>query len=182
MLTNRARELVPGGRLALFNFGIDEDGRYLGHTGGISMFDTFSEIWAELVDQGAITQDEYVDTNFPQCYRTVAQFTAPLKDPGNPVYQAGLRLEHVETRVVPCPYAKAFADHGDPARFAEEYIPTLRSWSESTFMTGLSAERRLEERWGIIDRFYDAYRERVARAPEGHAMDYVHIYLICSKV
>ncbi len=49
-------------------------------------------------------------------------------------------------------------------------------------MTGLSAERRLEERWGIIDRFYDAYRERVARAPEGHAMDYVHIYLICSKV
>jgi hypothetical protein len=181
MLTNRARELVPGGRLALFNFGIDEDGRYLGNTGGISMFDTFSEIWAELAHEGAITQGEYVDTNFPQCYRTVAQFTAPLKDPGNPVYQAGLRLEHVETRVVPCPYAKAFADHGDPVRFARDYIPTLRSWSESTFMTGLSAERPLEERREIIDRFYDAYQARVARAPEGHAMDYVHIYLICSK-
>lgn len=181
MLTHRARELVPGGRLALFNFGIDEDGRYLGNTGGISMFDTFSEIWAELADQGAITRDEYVDTNFPQCYRTVAQFTAPLNDPGNPVYRAGLRLEHVETRVVPCPYAKAFRGHGDPVRFARDYIPTLRSWSESTFMTGLSAARPLEERREIIDRFYDAYRERVARAPEGHAMDYVHIYLICSK-
>ena len=181
MLTHRARELVPGGRLALFNFGIDEDGRYLGNTGGISMFDTFSEIWAELADQGAITRGEYVDTNFPQCYRTVAQFTAPLNDPGNPVYRAGLRLEHVETRVVPCPYAKAFRGHGDPVRFARDYIPTLRSWSESTFMTGLSAARPLEERREIIDRFYDAYRERVARAPEGHAMDYVHIYLICSK-
>jgi hypothetical protein len=182
MLTNRARELVPGGRLALFNFGIDEEGRYLGNTGGINMFDTFNEIWAELADEAVITPDEYVNTNFPQCYRTVEQFTAPLKDPGNSVYRAGLRLEHVETRVVPCPYAKEFGDHGDPDRFAREYIPTLRSWSESTFMTGLSSRRPTEERQEIIDRFYDTYQERVAQAPVGHAMDYVHIYLICSKL
>lgn len=182
MLTNRARELVPGGRLALFNFGIDEEGRYLGNTGGPSMFDTFNEIWSDLADQGVITREEYVDTNFPQCYRTVEQFTAPLTDPGNPVYRAGLRLEHVETRVVPCPYAMDFSDHGDPDRFARDYIPTLRSWSESCFMTGLSPRRPAEERQEIIDRFYDTYQERVRQAPQGHAMDYVHIYLICSKV
>ena len=83
---------------------------------------------------------------------------------------------------MPCPYAKNFGDHGDPARFAREYIPTLRSWSESTFMTGLSFRRPTEERQEIIDRFYDTYQERVAQAPAGHAMDYVHIYLICSKL
>jgi hypothetical protein len=181
MLTRRAVELAPGGRLAFFNFGIDEQGRYLGNTGGVNMFDTFHEIWAELAADGTTTPEEYADTNFPQCYRTVAQFTAPLTDPAGPVYRAGLRLEHVETRVVRCPFAKAFAGHGDAAKFAKDYIPTLRSWSESTFMTGLSAARPPEERLAIIDRFYDAYEERVRRAPRGHGMDYVHIYLICSK-
>ena len=44
MLLARTRELVPGGRLCLFNFGIDEAGRYLGQTGGVSMFDTFSRL------------------------------------------------------------------------------------------------------------------------------------------
>ncbi len=114
-------------------------------------------------------------------YRTLEQFRAPLKDPANPVYRAGLRLEHLETRVVSCPFARDFAGHGDADKFARDYIPTLRSWSESTFMAGLSADRPADERRQIIDRFYDTYEERVRQAPERHGMDYVHIYLICSK-
>ena len=35
ILTSRARDLAPGGRLVLVNFGIDEAGRYLGATGGV---------------------------------------------------------------------------------------------------------------------------------------------------
>ena len=181
MLTNRARELAPGGRLCLFNFGIDEEGRYLGHTGGVSMFDTFAEIWSDFADQGIITREEFVNTNFPQCYRTVEQFCAPLKDEGSPVWQAGLRMSHVETRVVRCPYEKDFAEHGNAEKFAHEYIPTLRSWSESTFVAGLSEDRPLEERHDIVDRYFSAYEDRVRQSPEGHAMDYVHIYLVCEK-
>jgi len=41
-LRMREAELAEGGRLALFNFGIDEAGRYLGNTGGVHMFDTFA--------------------------------------------------------------------------------------------------------------------------------------------
>ena len=182
MLLNRARELAPGGRLALFNFGIDEAGRYLGSTGGISMFDTFNALWAALRDDGTITEAEYINTNFPQSYRTVAQFTAPFRDEANPVHRAGLRMEHVETRVVECPFAADFKNHGDAARFAHEYIPTLRSWSEATFVSGLSTARPVEERQAIIDRFYDRYEALVRDAPEGHAMDYVHCYLIVNKV
>ena len=127
-LLMRAQELAPGGMLALFNFGIDEAGRYLGHTGGVSMFDTYNEIWREMVDDGTITAEEYRNTNFPQVYRTVEQFRAPLDDPDSPVHKAGLRAEHVETRVVKCPYAEDFArTGGDPAAFAKAYIPTLRS-------------------------------------------------------
>lgn len=182
MLLQRARELVPGGHLALFNFGIDEEGRYLGHTGGVSMFDTFNELWRDLAEDGAITPEEYRDTNFAQCYRTVDQFCVPLTDPENAVYRAGLRLKHVETRVVRCPYERDFSDHGDAGRFAAEYIPTLRSWSEHTFVAGLSPARPAAERQAIVKRFYDSYEDRVRRHPDGHAMDYVHIYLVCEKV
>ena len=182
MLLNRAADLAPGGRLALFNFGIDEEGRYLGSTGGVSMFDTFSQLWAALRDDGVITPEEFINTNFPQSYRTVAQFTAPFRDSANPVYQAGLRMEHVETRVVDCPFAVDFKAHGDAARFAHEYIPTLRSWSEATFVSGLSPARPVEQRRAIIDRFYDRYEALVCEAPEGHAMDYVHCYLIIEKI
>ena len=56
MLLNRAKDLAVGGKLALFNFGIDEEGRYLGATGGVNMFDTFSEIWAEFVTTASLRQ------------------------------------------------------------------------------------------------------------------------------
>jgi hypothetical protein len=180
-LLNRARELKSGGRLCLFNFGIDGQGRYLGNTGGLSMFDTFEAIWRAFRDDRRITPSEYLATNFPQHYRTQAEFVAPLEDPGHPVYQAGLRLEHVESRVVRCPYARDFEEHGDAARFATEYIPTLRSWSEPVFHAGLDASRPPEERAAIVDDFYAAYEARVAAAPEGHGMDYVHIYLVIRK-
>ena len=182
MLPPRACALAPGGRLALFNFGIDEEGRYLGNTGGIGMFDTFNELWAELRDEGSITPDEYVDTSFPQHYRTVEEFTRPFREPDSPVHRAGLRLDHAETRVVRCPFAAHFEEHRDPARFGREYIPTLRSWSESTFASGLSPDRPPADRAAILDRLYDRYEARVREAPDGHAMDYVHCYLIASKV
>ena len=183
MLLCRTKELKPGGRLALFNFGIDEENRYLGHTGGISMFDTFNEIFSELARDAVITDFEYIATNFPQCYRTAAQFTAPLNDHKNPVFKAGLRLEHIESRVVRCPFERDFTEnHKDPELFAREYIPTLRSWSEATFLGGLSKDRSIDAKMKIMDTFYGRYHDRVASSPVGHAMDYVHIYLICSKI
>jgi hypothetical protein len=181
LLALRARELVKGGRLCYLNFGIDKQGRYLGHSGGVSMFDTFDRLWRGLVDDGIITEAEYAVTNFPQVYRTAEQFTAPLMDKSSPVYQAGLRLEHVEERHLVCPYVKAFEEHRDPVRFAHDYIPTLRSWSEPTFASGLSADRPFEERARILDEYFGRYEKLVAADPRGHGMDYVHIHLICVK-
>jgi SAM dependent carboxyl methyltransferase len=182
MLLARSRELCDGARLCLFNFGIDEAGRYLGSTGGVSMFDTFNLLWSGLVDDGIITSEEYVNTNFPQCYRTIDQFVVPLTDTSNPVYKTGLRLEHIETRVVRCPYARDFEQHGDAGRFAHAYVPTLRSWSEPTFSAGLSPSRAPSERNNIIDEFYGRYERLVAANPRGHGMDYVHVYLTCALI
>ena len=182
ILLARARELVPGGRLVLANFCEDEGGRYLGGTGGVDMFDTFAKHWRALARAGTITEAEYRAGTLQQFYKTVDDFTAPFADADTPVRRAGLRLERVSTRVTGCPYAADFRRHGDAAAFAKAYIPTLRSWTESTFFSALSSGRTLVERQGIVDRFYASYEADVAAAPAGHAMDYVHCFMTIAKV
>ena len=80
ILISRAKELSPGGRFVCMNFGIDEKGRYLGNTGGHSMFDKFNQHWRTHLDQGIITKEEYINTTFAQHYRTVEEFCAPFND------------------------------------------------------------------------------------------------------
>jgi hypothetical protein len=182
VLLQRAQEMAPGGRLVLVNFCRDEAGRYLGNTNGVNMFDTFNELWQRFAVEGIISSEEYLGMTFPQYYRTVGEFTEPLLDTGSAVYRAGLRIEQSETRVVPCPYAAEFREHGDTERFAREYIPALRSWTESTFLGALSQSRPLDERQAIIDRYYGAYEALVREDPLGHGMDYVHAYMTIAKI
>ncbi len=181
ILLHRAAELKPGGRLILINFARDEAGRYLGNTGGVNMFDTFNAIWLDFVDQGRITRAEYENMTLPQYYNTVEEFSAPLVDPDDAVFRAGLRLEHIDTRIVKCPFAEDFAGHRDAARFADEYIPTIRTWNESIYFNALDAARPLDERKAIIEDYYNTYKQMVRDNPDGHGMDYVHAYMVISK-
>lgn len=181
ILLNRAREMAPGGRLVLMNFGVDEQGRYLGNTGGINMFDRFNENWQQFLADGVIKQDEYKKMTLPQYYNSVEEFSAPFKDASSPVSQAGLKLEHVETRVVACPFAEDFKSHGDSAKFAREYIPTIRSWNQSIFAGALSSDRPQQERTELIENYYGTYETQVRENPQGHAMDYVHCYMVIQK-
>lgn len=185
ILLARARELAPGGRLVFMNFGKDEQGRYLGGTGGVNMFDTFDALWKGLASEGRISQAEYVSASFSQFYRTKEEFSAPLVDPASPVHTAGLRLISAHTGVVACPYRAAFeaaAGAMSAREFAVSYIPTLRSWSETVFANALDTSRSLEERAALVDLFYQRYEDRVAENPDGHAMDYVHCYLAIEKL
>ncbi len=183
ILLARAAELVPGGRFICLNFGIDEEGRYLGGTGGVDMFGCFAKHWRALVDYGSITEDEFRRATFVQHYRTVEEFTAPFKDPNSAVSKAGLKLVSAHTLLTPCPYREAF-EQSDGAmstrQFAISYIPTLRSWSETVFTSALS-DRPKDEAQALVDRFYQAYEDEVANNPDGHAMDYVHIVLDIEK-
>ena len=184
ILLARARELRPGGRLVFMNFGKDESGRYLGNTGGIRMFDTFNDLWEQMAIERLITQKEYINATFPQFYRTKEEFCAPLTDISSPVYAAGLRLISAHTGVVGCPYRQAYEDSNgsmSAREFAISYIPTLRSWSETVFLSALNPDRPTEEKADLIDHYYQQYEDLVAHNPTGHAMDYVHCYLAIEK-
>ena len=93
----------------------------------------------------------------------------------------GLRLEYAQTRIVPCPYRSSFLEHGDATAFAESFVPTTRSWSETVFFGALDNNRESSERRQIVQHLYDRYVEEVKAHPNGHAMDYVHVYLRVRK-
>ena len=182
ILLCRAKELKSGGKMVLVNFCRDEQGRYLGNTGGVNMFDTFNEIWREFVAEGRINEEEYRRMTLPQYYHTVAEFSQPLLDTDNPCYRQGLRLDNIETAVVPCPFAEQFKKDNDRQTFADGLIPTMRSWNQSIFSAGLDSHRSQQERQTLIEDYYGRYHQRVLDAPEGHGMDYVHAYMTISKV
>lgn len=181
ILLARAAELKPGGKLVFANFCQDDAGRYLGNTGGVDMFGEFARHWRWLRDMGTISDAEYAAATFPQFYKTREEFAAPFQSADSPVSRAGLKIDHISTRVTGCPYAADFKRHGDARAFAKAYIPTLRSWTESTFAGALDKSRPAAERQAIIDRFYQSYEDTVAAAPAGHAMDYVHCFMVISK-
>jgi hypothetical protein len=182
ILLHRARELRSGGQLVFLNFCRDKKGKYLGNTTGVNMFFNFAQIWQDFMEQGLIREDEYQKMTLPQYYNTVEEFSAPLKNVENPVYQAGLRLKQIETHITACPFAEAFKEHQDAQRFAEEYIPTIRSWNESIFFGALDQERALEDREQIIQDYYQTYQNQVMASPEMHRMDYVHAFTVIEKI
>ena len=55
-------------------------------------------------------------------------------------------------------------------------------WSESVFFNSLDTERPEQDRRDLVDRFYQSYVDLVRDDPAGHAMDYVHIYMVLSKI
>ena len=182
ILFHRAHELKTGGKLVFLNFCRDENGNYLGNTSGVNMFENFSQNWNEFFELGRINLNEYQRMTLPQYYNTVEEFSAPLMNPENKVYRAGLRLKHIDTHITPCPFAESFKGHNEARRFAEEYIPTIRSWNESIFFGALDNDRKPEERNQIIKDYYQMYQDQVQSSPEVHRMDYVHAFIVVEKI
>ena len=184
ILLSRAEVLVSGGRFICVNFGIDKKGRYLGNTGGHSMFDKFSSHWKFLENRGIITQDEFKAATFTQYYRTISEFRKPFDDTDSSVYKAGLRLISCSTKLTECPYKKKYENNKNSMSatdYSKNLIPTMRSWSETVFRTALKG-RKEDDIDKIVNIFYKSYQDEIAMNPEGHAMDYIHIIMDIEKI
>merc|ERR1711871_1240600 len=70
ILSARATELRPGGRLVIANFAVDDTGQFLGSSSRMkeNMHEQFADIWRNLV-----TPEEFRSTNFPNQYRTLEE-------------------------------------------------------------------------------------------------------------
>ena len=184
ILSARAKELEPGGRFICINFGIDENGRYLGNTGDNSMFESFNRHWRDHWQSGIITEEEFISATFPQHYRTVEEFSQPFTGNDCLANKIGLKLNKIFTKLTKCPYRQEYENNKGtvtPEEFAKEFIPTTRSWSETVFRSALK-KRNHAEKDKIIESFYKSYENEVANSPGEHSMDYVHIVMEIERI
>ena len=69
--------------------------------------------------------------------RTVEEFKRPFESKESPVRKAGLSLISIETKVIPCPKKEKWLKNGgDRKEFARWYTPSIRAWSNTTFISG----------------------------------------------
>eukprot|EP01083_Nonionella_stella_P122830 369724_1 len=178
ILLNRCKELKEHGQMVIVNFCVDEDGQYLGNTfkdgcKTVNMHQLFCELWSDLVDK-----EEFVHTNFVNAYRTLDEMAAFDKD------NIALTLVELKSEVVRCPFHVHLLNgetYQDGFEYATAYLPTTRTWSNSTFLSGLSTKRSAEEKASVVDALFDAYFKQIVQNPNQHRMDYVHGYAVFRK-
>ena len=133
--------------------------------------------------EGRITREEYKSTSMCNYYRTREEVEKPFVEDGV-LKDLGVRLIGLRSGITRCPYHAHWMSPDcmmSAQEYAELYVGTLRSWSNSTFLCALDDGRTDTEKGGIVDELYRRYVERVACEPDAYAMDYVHHYMIVEK-
>ena len=175
ILKHRSNELKDYGQMVIINFCIDSNGQYLGNTfmdgrDTVNVHELFRNLWKSIVDE-----EEFVNTNFVNHYRTLdelANFDTNIR----------LKLTDLESHCVECPFFRDLMDETNDDEqsnrigYAAKYVPTLRTWSNSTFMSGLNHKRNVIEKQEMVDNLFTEYSRHVERAPHQHRMDYIHGY------
>jgi indole-3-acetate O-methyltransferase len=178
LLYERSRELKSGASFVLVIFAINERGEYLGKEGDssqkFSMFGVMNSIWKDFIKRGKITESEFNRMTFGNYYRSEQELLEPFNDP-NCIFKCC----SFEIKTIPCFYAekwksdKEYFYGNDPSKYAKDFVPTTRAWSQSTFMAGLDKEKRSKAKCvEIVDDFFDEYEKIVEKSPSSHGMPY----------
>ena len=176
IIKSRCKELRVGGRMVIVNFCISKEGYYLGNTEiGVNMWDSFVICWNKLAEEGLIDEEERLGVSFPSYYRSYQESVEGAEAID------GIKVIDCIEKIVRCPYREEWTSgksNRTPLEHAEWYVPTTRTWSESTFKQALKNDKDKEK---IMEKFWKHYVDLVAAEPEKHGMDYVHTYLVIEK-
>jgi hypothetical protein len=177
ILQARSKELRGGGRMVIANFCKSKQGYFLGNTDvGASMWESFQKCWDRLHEEGVIDEEERLGISFPNYYRTSHECREGVEQID------GLKVIDCVEKVVRCPYREAWNAGNAAGRTAREqaewFVPTTRTWSESTFKNALKSHR---DKDAIMEKFWFNYVDLVAEDPSIHGMDYAHTYLVIEK-
>ncbi|KAL8603298.1 hypothetical protein ACOMHN_017411 [Nucella lapillus] len=90
-------ELKAGGVLILSMPATDPEGKLQGVRHTIEGYiEAMLKVRRQMRDEGKITQEEFVDTNFYRCMYYSKELKVPFEDPESKVSKAGLRLSNME--------------------------------------------------------------------------------------
>ncbi|CAH1268263.1 Hypp3849 [Branchiostoma lanceolatum] len=171
-LLQRAKELVPGGHLVVATL-------------SRTMFEAelLAPTLRAFVDDGTITEDEFVNTTLAMYFRTVDEVKAPFEEENSAVQKAGLRILSAREKTLEGQLYQQFIEEGlDVTGFARGVVSGFRAWSNSTLLSGLADTRSAQEKTDIVDKFYSRLEQEVAKAPHLYKSSYSHIYVHICKV
>ena len=183
LLLARAAELVPGGRLVISNFAIDErsGGWFLGST------DYGSSVYTELsgcLRSGRLTAEEFALATSPEYYRTLREHVAPFDDPASPVRRAGLTLVSAEMRNERCALRRRFVDGGfeSAEAYGRAVASTVGAFTRSKVRRAFDrSTRTADDQAALIDEVYDCFARKVAARPLAFGIDNVMAHLVIAK-
>lgn len=150
-LTERARELVPGGELVVVGSGAADDGK----AGAEGLMRIANDALQAMVASGELTASAYAEMLIPTYYRTKAEWAAPLAVGGS--LHDAFTLEEMTPVVLDDPFFPAYERSGDAQTFAADYTAFFRAFSEPCLFgtSGVAA----------ADAFYARVQTAIARAP-----------------
>ncbi|KAL8581135.1 hypothetical protein ACOMHN_033583 [Nucella lapillus] len=172
-LLRRAAELKSGGVLFVSTPTHDPEM----NLGGVrhsaqGIMEAQLKVWRQMRDEGKITQEEFVDTNFYRYIAHLEEVKDPFKDPQSKVMKAGLRLLRAERVLIPCILKKAWQEKldkegvDDRAAWAKGVVGQHKCWSEHAFIRGLASTRSQHEREALVHELFERVeKEILAQGP-----------------
>ncbi|XP_076451497.1 uncharacterized protein LOC143287405 [Babylonia areolata] len=161
-LLHRARELKSGGMLVVALPADDPEMKVDGMRFSCQGFEEgMLRVWRQMRDEGKITQEEFLDTNFYRNMPYLREVTAPFDDPNSKVTRAGLSLCHAETVHAPCvelaKWKRKLNEEGvdDRANWAKDIVNQNKVWSFHVFIRALSSTRSAPEKEAVVDELYE---------------------------
>lgn len=159
-LRERARELVDHGELVVVAGASEPDGT----SGAEGLFTMIGAQLAAMVDAGTLRTAESDRIFYPTWNRTPQEWRAPVEAAGFDLLDEELSATD-DART----YGDADGRIGDPAAFAQRYLPFVRAITERPFFRWLDADRTPAEREAVVSAFYAGLHVRLAADPAAAA-------------
>ncbi|KAK7111279.1 uncharacterized protein [Littorina saxatilis] len=189
-LFHRAKELRSGGILVMAMVADDSHNHVTGLRHCVQQQeDDMLNTWRRMRDEGKITQEEFVNTNFDRCTKYLDECTAPFKGSKSAVTKHGLQLVSAELVKVPCvarlAWRKKLDEDGVDDR--ETWVKTigdhLRCWAAWNFIRALSDQRNSDEKEALVDELFTRIEKKAADThPDDYLSDPLIAVIVARKV
>jgi hypothetical protein len=193
-LENRARELIPGGRLvvtmaariASANDSIEGSNPRQAETfSAQSIARLLDDVLQEMVRERLIEPGALEQFALPIYCRSRDEILSPIKE----VFEQQLSVDYFKMEWVQCPIHAKFIENGDAAAYASGLTGILRAFSEPILASGLFGitDRRASARQSsgaeeIMTRVYRRVEQHILRKPYEYSFYPCHATIILSRL
>ncbi len=169
----RAAELIPGGKLLVASFGVDQ--RYRACDG---IYDVLNDALLDLRECGRLSREAYGRIVFPIYFRTQDELVAPLVRHDSPVL-GSFEVDRVESMEVPFSIRQERDETGDLAAYAQEFTGFLRAFTEPILQASLSDQ---PDAHGMIHEVYERVRSRLAANLGDYEFHYIQVAALLTRL